>query len=104
LALGETELEEHLMGSDWIKCTLQAGKDKAVWINLALAVSIVEHKGGSRISFCAGDDEETIDVKEEPELLLGLEEEEEEENAKGGEKDEEGEAGKEKEPEGDEKM
>jgi len=94
------------MGSDWIKCTLQAGKDKAVWINLALAVSIVEHKGGSRIAFCAGDDEETIDVKEDPEMLLGLDEEEEdEEKSKPDDKDEDAEDGAEKdeEKEADEK-
>jgi hypothetical protein len=70
------------MGSDWIKCTLQAGKDKDVWINLAAAVSIVEHKGGSRIAFRVGEDDETIDVKEDPETILGLEEDDEEEKEK----------------------
>lgn len=58
------------MGSEWIKCTLQSGKDKAIWVNLAAAVTIVEHKGGSRIAFHAADDDEVIDVKEDPNTLL----------------------------------
>jgi stringent starvation protein B len=91
------------MGSDWIKCTLQAGKDKAIWINLAAAMSIVEHKGGSRVAFRVGEDDETIDVKEDPETLLGLEEEEEEEgeakeDGDEGEKDEDAEQSDEKTP------
>lgn len=67
------------MGSEWIRCTLQSGKDKAIWVNLAAAVTIVEHKDGSRIAFRAGDDDEVVDVREDPHSLLAEIEQDEEE-------------------------
>ena len=48
----------------------EAGKDKVVWVNLGAALTIAEHKGGSRIAFRVGEEDEMIDVKETPETLL----------------------------------
>lgn len=83
------------MESEWVKCTLQAGKDKVVWVNLGAALTIAEHKGGSRIAFRVGEEDEMIDVKETPETLLEtfdeLEEQEEGEESEEGEEESEGE-------------
>ena len=56
------------MASEWIKCTHQAG-DKTVWVNFANALTIVDHKSGTRIALL-GAENDAIDVKETPTEIL----------------------------------
>jgi len=56
------------MASEWIKCTHQAG-DKTVWVNFANALTIVDHKSGTRVAFLGGE-KDVLDVKETPTEIL----------------------------------
>jgi len=54
------------MKTIWIKCTLQEGK-KSIRVNMALAATFVDFKGGSKI-WIPGD-ESGLDVIETPDQI-----------------------------------
>ena len=52
----------------WIKCTARGGK-QAIYVNLGLAITLVEQPKGTRIAF-AGGSQDYAEVTESPEEIL----------------------------------
>ncbi len=58
------------MIENWIKCT-SAGTDRTpIYVNIGLAISVAQHRIGSRIAFAG--DSPNLDVSETPEAILNL--------------------------------
>ncbi len=58
------------MACEWVRLASQA-TGKRVFVNLANAVSVEDHKKGSRIRFISGNGYVDIDVDQRPEEILG---------------------------------
>ena len=64
-------MEREAMSDIWIACTLAGSqaKSRAIWLNMSNAATFHEAKGGSRVWFGSGkndDDESCVDVVEAP--------------------------------------